>query len=169
MPRSLQNAELAEPPKGIVGVHPIAVRMRRATATFIVCSLTMLGCGGPSGPQRVAVDGSILSSEKLLPNGTIRFLPEPGNNSPIAITTVTGGLYRFTEADGPYPGKYKVAVNLELDYSVLAKMSSSSSEAPPMNWEEKVTVPDQQSVTLHFDWPANKGLSGADVSPKTTP
>lgn len=169
MSRSLQNTELAETPTGIVGVRPIAVRMRRATAILIVCGLKMLGCGGPSGPQRVAVDGSILSSEKLLPSGTIRFLPEPGNNGPIAITTVNGGLYRFTEADGPYPGNYKVSVNLELDYSVLAKMSSSSSEAPPMNWEEKVTVPDKKSVTLHFDWPASKGSSEADASRKTTP
>lgn len=116
------------------------------------CGL-LLGCGKKADQHRVAVDGSIISSDKLLPNGTIRFLPEQGNNGPVAVTTVSGGLYRFTNADGPYPGKYRAVVNLELDYSALAKMSSTSSESPRMNWEAAAIVPDKARATLHFDWP----------------
>ena len=130
----------------------LGLRSRSLLIGLITASLLM-GCGKSSGPQRVAVDGAIVSSDKLIPNGTIRFLPEPGNNGPVAIVTVTDGLYRFTNENGPYPGKYKAAVNLELDYSVLVKMSSSTSEPPRMNWEEAVTVPDQKRATLHFYWP----------------
>ena len=82
----------------------------------------------------------------------------------VAITTISGGLYQFTNENGPYPGKYKAVVNLELDYSVLVKMSSSASEPPRMNWEEAVAVPDHKRATLHFYWPDNDSAPNEEES-----
>lgn len=114
--------------------------------------LAMIGCAGKAEPRRVAVRGSVIVGDKLVPDATVRFLPEPGNTGPVAMTGVVGGLYNFTKLDGPYPGKYKVSVNLEL--ASLSKIASDDPNAPPppMQWEQEVTVPDQESATQHFLW-----------------
>lgn len=114
--------------------------------------LAMLGCGGKAEPRRVAVRGSVIVGDKLVPEATVRFLPEKGNAGPVTMTGVSGGLYNFTNLDGPYPGKYKVSVNLEL--GSLTKITSEDPNAPPppMQWEQEVIVPDQESATQHFLW-----------------
>lgn len=124
-------------------------------AGFCFCGLiivSLTGCGGQAEPRRVAVQGSVIVDDKLVPDATVRFLPEKGNNGPVAVTGVKGGLYNFTKLNGPYPGKYKVSVNLEL--GSLSKVASDDPNAPPppMQWEQEVTVPDQESVTQHFLW-----------------
>lgn len=121
----------------------------------VVCGMVIVslaGCGTKAEPRRVAVRGSVIVGEKLIPDGTVRFLPEAGNVGPVAVTEVVGGLYHFSKLDGPYPGKYKVSVNLEL--SSLSKMDSEALNAspPPLQWEQVVTVPDQESATQHFLW-----------------
>ena len=113
---------------------------------------SLVGCGGTAEPRRVAVNGTVIAVEKLVPEGTIRFLPQAGNNGPVAMTAVKDGLYSFSKRDGPYPGKYKVMVNLEL--GALSKMASEnpSAKPPPVTWEEEVTLPDEETVTQHFMW-----------------
>ncbi len=81
-------------------------------ALMLLGLLTLIGCGGKAEPRRVAVRGSVIVGDKLVPDATVRFLPEPGNTGPVAWTSVSGGLYNFTKLDGPHPGKYKVSVNL---------------------------------------------------------
>ena len=127
----------------------------RLLAGFCFCGLmivSMTGCGTKAEPRRVAVRGSVIVGDKLVPDATVRFLPEQRNAGPVAVTGVNGGLYKFTKLDGPYPGKYKVSVNLEL--GSLSKIASDDPNAPPptMQWEQDVTVPDQESATEHFLW-----------------
>jgi hypothetical protein len=121
---------------------------------LLIClgSLMLIGCGGKAEPRRVAVRGSVIVGEKLVPEATVRFLPVSGNPAPVAWTSVSGGLYNFSKLDGPLPGKYKVSVNLEL--GSVSKMTSEDPNAPPppMQWEQEVTVPDQESATQHFLW-----------------
>ncbi len=121
-------------------------------ALILLGSLTLIGCGGKPEPRRVAVRGSVIVGDKLVPDATVRFLPQPGNPGPVAWTSVSGGLYNFTKLDGPYPGKYKVSVNLEL--SSVSKIASDDPNAPPppMQWEQEVTVPDRDAATQHFLW-----------------
>ncbi len=127
----------------------------RLLAGFCFCGwmiVSLTGCGTKQEPRRVAVRGSVIVGDKLVPEATVRFLPETGNAGPVAMTSVVGGLYNFTKLDGPYPGKYKVSVNLEL--GSLSKIASDDPNAPPppMQWEQDVTVPDQESATQHFLW-----------------
>ncbi len=127
----------------------------RLLAGFCFWGLTIVsltGCGAKSEPRRVAVHGSVIVGDKLVPEATVRFLPEAGNAGPVAMTNVVGGLYNFTKLDGPYPGKYKVSVNLE--FSSLSKTASDDPNAPPppMQWEQEITIPDQESATHHFLW-----------------
>lgn len=125
-----------------------------------------LGCGSKPEPRRVEVRGSVVVGDKLVPEATVRFLPAPGNSAPVAVTTVSKGLYHFTKLDGPYPGKYTASVNLEL--SSLSKMSADDPQAPapPMQWEQEITVPDEDSVTQHFLWKSADELkSEAKKSP----
>lgn len=131
----------------------------RLLAGFCFCGLmivSLTGCGAKAEPRRVAVRGSVIVDDKLVPEATVRFLPEKGNAGPVATTAVNSGLYNFTNLDGPFPGKYKVSVNLEL--GSLSKMASDDPNAPPptMQWEQDVTVPDQESATQHFLWKSAK-------------
>lgn len=107
-------------------------------------------------PRRVAVDGSVIALKQLIPTGTIRFLPQAGTQGPIVLTSVKGGLYRLSKKDGPFPGRYKVVVNVELEYAELAALNSSES-VPAMMWEDEVTLPEQDSVTQHFLWEETPG------------
>ncbi len=139
----------------------------RLLAGFCFCGLIIVsfaGCGAKAEPRRVAVRGSVIVGDKLVPDATVRFLPEPGNAGPVAVTEVSGGLYNFTKLNGPYPGKYKVSVNLEL--GSLSKMASDDPNAPPppMQWEQEVTVPDQESATQHFLWKSAEELK-AEAKP----
>jgi hypothetical protein len=130
--------------------------------------LALAGCGGKSEPRRVAVRGSVIVGEKLVPEATVRFRPAPGNSAPIAVTSVSGGLYNFTNLDGPYPGKYTASVNLEL--SSLSKMASDDPNAspPPTEWEQDVTVPDKESATQHFLWKSAAELKAEAKGPATS-
>jgi hypothetical protein len=133
-------------------------------ACLLVLSLALFGCGGSSEPRRVAVDGAVIVGETVIGEATVRFLPEPGNSGPVVATSVVDGLYRFSQLDGPYPGKYKVLVNLEL--GAISKLATErpNEPPPPTNWEVLVTVPDQESATQHLVW---KGASEA-TRPRTS-
>ena len=127
--------------------------MKPLLRLIVLLSVTsLLGCGGSKTPARVAVHGSVMTAEGFIANGTIRFLPQPGTTGPVAITVVKDGLYRFTADDGPYPGDYKAAVNLELDHAELSKLSSTTQQAPRMNWEQLVTVPNASQAIQHLEW-----------------
>ena len=139
----------------------------------VLMATSLIGCGGSKSPARVAVHGSVMTTEGFIANGTIRFLPQPGTNGPVATTTVKDGLYRFSADDGPYPGDYKAAVNLELDHAELSKLSSLSEQAPRMNWEQLVTVPNASQAIQHLEWkgesdtPAPKKVNSVRRSSRT--
>ncbi len=126
--------------------------MRLLKGICVLLAASLIGCGAKADARRVAVRGSVIVGGKLVPEATVRFLPESGNSGAVAMTSVVGGLYNFTKLDGPTPGKYKVSVNLEL--SSLSKIASDdpNSPPPPSQWQQEVTVPDQDSATQHFLW-----------------
>jgi len=113
----------------------------------------------------------VIAVKGLVPKGTIRFLPQAGNNRPMAMTSVQEGLYGFTKTDGPYPGKYKVIVNLEPELKDLAKIAreNPSSSPPPMTWEDEVTLPDEDTATQHFMWLKDDDTAMPKTKKKPTP
>lgn len=145
---------------------PREFRMR--PALLLLALLVLIGCGWNAEPRRVAVRGSVIVGETLVPEATVRFLPVQGNTAPVAMTTVVGGLYNFTKLDGPFPGKYRVSVNLEL--ASLSKFASDDpdSPSPPLQWEQDVTVPDQESVTQHFLWKSDAERNAETKEPASS-
>lgn len=144
--------------------------MRRVC--FCLGLLALIGCSGKTEPRRVEVQGSVIVGETLVPTATVRFLPEPGNSGPTATTSVIAGLYSFTKLDGPYPGRYKVIVNLELSSFPKTATENPDAPPPPTVWEETVTVPDEEKVTLHFIWKSEaeqKAESSDKATTSTTP
>lgn len=129
----------------------------------LLLALTLAGCGGAGEPRRVAMNGSVIANEQLIPAGTVRFLPEAGNSAPIAVTAIKDGLYHFSKADGPFPGKYKVVVNVELEYSELAALSQSEA-IPSLMWEDEALVPEADSGTKHFIWEKAEKKADAKTS-----
>lgn len=141
--------------------------MRQRFCFWSLSLVMIVGCGGKAEPRRVAVRGSVIVGDKLVPEATVRFRPAPGNPAPVAVTSISGGLYNFTNLDGPYPGQYTAVVNLER--SSLSKMASDdpNAPAPPTEWEQDVTVPDEESATQHFLW-KNAAERNADTKGQAT-
>src|SRR5688500_11184148 len=78
-----------------------------------LCLFIIAGCGGPSGPTRKALRGSITVDGIKLEQGAISLRPVDGHSAPAAVTTVEMGSYRFTSENGPLPGPYAVKINID--------------------------------------------------------
>ena len=48
--------------------------------TALVCGLS-LGCGGPSGPEKVTVRGTVTLNGEALESGVINFIPQTGKGA----------------------------------------------------------------------------------------
>ena len=130
-------------------------RMRLIVFGWFLCLVGTLsvGCGTVGAPHRVQVHGAVTTNDSMIAAGTIRFIPQPGNRGSIAVTSIKDGVYHFSSANGPYPGEFKVVVNLELDHAEFVSMGSSSSALPKTTWETAVTVPTEAKAIRHFTWP----------------
>lgn len=89
-------------------------RILAAAASTLVVLLTA-GCGGYSGPPRVAIHGAILFQHEPLKSGRITFIPTDGSKGPAAVATVSDGFYDFNTRTGPIVGKHKVQIEAIVD------------------------------------------------------
>ncbi|MGQ0636572.1 MAG: hypothetical protein ACT4QC_18315 [Planctomycetaceae bacterium] len=67
------------------------------------------GCG-PSGPVRVAVEGTVNIDGQPVPDGVISFIPAEGTTGPTAGGAIVNGRYKIAPADGPVIGKHRVEI-----------------------------------------------------------
>lgn len=74
-----------------------------------LCVLSCLGCGGPSGPEYVAVSGTVSIDGKPVEKGVISFVSEDGKRT--AAGQIVDGAYEIPQQDGPSPGQQKVSIN----------------------------------------------------------
>jgi hypothetical protein len=77
----------------------------------MLCALP--GCaGGPDGPERIRVSGTVKREGIPVDDGSIVFrsISAAGGTDVSAATSIRSGHYGFTDEDGPPAGKYKVEI-----------------------------------------------------------
>lgn len=84
------------------------------------CRLAVLGSAiaagcGSSGPERVAVAGTVMLDGQPLALGTVQFVPEADTTGPAAFATVKGGYFELPESEGPPSGTFRVEVIVHRD------------------------------------------------------
>ena len=90
---------------------------RRVRLGILIFSLAAtFGCGGDTGPARIAVTGSVDLEGRAAGDGRLTFLPEVAGLS-TASTRVTGGRYAFNTSDGPAAGVYTVGYEPDVQAS----------------------------------------------------
>lgn len=83
--------------------------------TPVIAGLTLFGflwtagCGGPSGPERAEVFGTVTFDGEPISQGSISFLPQEGTNGPSAGGLIVDGKYDVSER-GPALGSYRVEI-----------------------------------------------------------
>jgi hypothetical protein len=116
----------------------------------ILAFAAISGCGGPSGPRRVAVFGSIELDGKKVDGGVVRFLPGEGNRGPAANVEINRGSYAFTSTDGPWPGLYRVSVAVSRATSGKQLEASNAADQSRSEWLLVLNVPDESSHRRDF-------------------
>lgn len=71
------------------------------------------GCGGPTGPERYQVSGSVQYEGKPVPVGTIVFEPDSskGNSGPACYAQITAGRYMSESGKGVIGGPHVVRID----------------------------------------------------------
>ena len=71
------------------------------------------GCGGPKGPARFDLSGSVTHSGKPVPVGYLNFTPDKanGNSGPGTHANIVSGQYRTPPDRGPVGGPHVVTIN----------------------------------------------------------
>ena len=66
------------------------------------------GCGDNDG--RLSISGTVKLDGKLLPEGSIEFLPVAGTGGPTAGGTIEEGKYRIAAGRGLFAGRFRVNI-----------------------------------------------------------
>lgn len=84
------------------------------TRFFVLVTMTSIVCGcGPGTPKTYPVTGVLSLDDKPVPDATITFIADAGNNKSAATTSDAQGKYAistFKQGDGAVPGSYKIIV-----------------------------------------------------------
>ena len=95
--------------------HTTAGRSRRSDrhaavrCLFLLALLTVAGCRD-TGPQRVAVQGSVQFDGRPVSDGSIRFIPLEGTPGPESAAPIVDGKYELDVEGGPPAGKLRVEI-----------------------------------------------------------
>jgi hypothetical protein len=86
------------------------MRRREVVLMALACGLLVVvgGCGS-SGPDRVAVSGSVTYQGKPLPDGTVYFVPT-GKAGAAGCVAIQDGQYSAKKQDSLLAGDYKVQI-----------------------------------------------------------
>jgi hypothetical protein len=146
------------------------VSRRIAESRLLVAfSLLMLvalpGCsGGPDGPERIRVSGTVKREGIPVDEGSIIFrsIATTGGPDISAATQITQGHYGFTDEDGPPVGKYKVEIVMyplrdasyvgkKVDAPIL-KDDRFKKSMPTNGWTKEAEVTDsEETPIIDFD------------------
>ena len=69
------------------------------------------GCGGPKGPARFDMSGTVTYDGKPVPVGYLNFKPDKGNSGPGTHANIESGQYRTPSDQGSVGGPHVVTIN----------------------------------------------------------
>ena len=124
----------------------------------VAVALAMLaGCGGPVGPDRYRVSGTVTCGGVAVPHGEILFSPDgrQGNTGPQGIAIISGGRFdtRGTRAPGAAGGPTVVRVTaLETPGGGLIAEHEFRLDLPKADTEQAIEIP-----------AASKGVKKSDI------
>lgn len=73
-----------------------------------LCIPLASGCGGPEGPKKYAISGTVTREGKPIAEGVITMAPT--GEGPATQTTITDGQYEFSDENGPIEGDHTVTI-----------------------------------------------------------
>lgn len=92
----------------MTGGCKVNIAVRFSLIVFASCMLT--GCGGPDGPPRAAVEGTVTLDGKPLATGMIRFVPTGGTPGQKVSVSIEAGEFSIDADHGPAVGKHRVEI-----------------------------------------------------------
>jgi len=134
--------------KALVGRRTVAARCFALLLTAIV-----MGCGRPSGVERLPVFGTVTDAGGDKVSGSISFVPDQGRPGPSAIASIKDGEYRFDKSNGPTAGPHRVIVTRKATKEPVVKQTGSPGGAPTGKKNASTRLPATPS-TLSADVPA---------------
>ncbi|HTN01897.1 hypothetical protein [Planctellipticum variicoloris] len=87
--------------------------MVRCPSAWLASSLVILlaaGCGGPSGPERAIVKGTVAFDGAPVESGTIAFLPVDGTEGPSSGGEIRDGEFLLPKESGAVVGQNRVEI-----------------------------------------------------------
>jgi hypothetical protein len=85
------------------------LRFPLALSVLALCLSLCLGCGD-NGPPRYSISGKVTSGGTAIPTGSIKFVPDEGNEVGETTYEIKNGAYSSTGSDGIGGGHYNVVV-----------------------------------------------------------
>ncbi|WP_010584528.1 hypothetical protein [Schlesneria paludicola] len=124
--------------------------------------ISLPGCGGgPAGPKREAVSGTVTREGVDVDSGTVTFEPQGGG--PAATASITDGKYKLDTKTGPVAGKQKVIIvqNALRDFkegvpkkeAALMPDTRFKKKMPPTGWvkEAEIQAGQKEPIDFHID------------------
>lgn len=77
---------------------------------LLLATSSLAGCSSKSGPDRVAVAGTVSLDGEPIKTGCIRFIPTEATKGPAAVAIIQEGAYSLSNNDGPVAGILRVEI-----------------------------------------------------------
>jgi hypothetical protein len=87
------------------------VLCRLTVVSLLLVTSSIAGCSKKQGPERAAVEGSVDLDGNKLAKAVVRFVPTGETKGPAVSATVTDGVYKLPEREGPLVGTHRVEVD----------------------------------------------------------
>lgn len=83
--------------------------MRNACVVGVI-ALTVIGCGGSSGPELIDVSGTVSYQGQPIKDGAIKFSPVAGSDAPARSVAIVEGEYAASGRSALGVGQYEVQI-----------------------------------------------------------
>ncbi len=121
---------------------PAAASRRMVGLTLLFTASLTCGCGKVDGPQRAAVQGSVLLNGLPMPAGVIRFIPQGTTAGPKVTATIEVGHFELPAWNGPLVGEHRVEIELRNDGGIAPddEQAMQRLQSLPRNQRPKIKL-----------------------------